>query len=168
MVIKLYSEREHWVLVYLNHMFWTGMLSTQRSESMHSFFDGYLLSTSTPKQFLEQYEIAVKHKVEKEVYVYYKLSNILFNCGLFECSGLLCAHTIKIASIKRVNRFPKRYVLRRWRKDVLHRHSRIFFDEGYPHMTNNFEKIKDVKKAFNEIVDLVIASPGGVIELQCT
>ncbi|KAI5654189.1 hypothetical protein M9H77_31376 [Catharanthus roseus] len=74
------------------------------------------------------------------------------------CFGLLCAHILKVASIKRVNRFPNRYVLRRWRKDVHHRYSRIFFDEGYPHITCDFEKIKDVKKAFNETVDSAIAT----------
>ncbi|KAI5667143.1 hypothetical protein M9H77_16996 [Catharanthus roseus] len=168
--------------MYLNHMFWAGMWSTQRSESMHAFSDGYLCSTSIIKQFVEQREIAIRHKVEKEMYADYKLSNILCNCRLFECSGLFCAHILKVASIKRVNRFLKRCVLRRWRKDVHCKHSRIFFNEGYPHMTDDFEKIKDVEKAFNKTVDLAIANPcetgetkigywkhqRGVIELQCT
>ncbi|XP_057808583.1 protein FAR-RED IMPAIRED RESPONSE 1-like [Salvia miltiorrhiza] len=43
----LYSERENWVPIYLNHLFWAGMVSTQRSESMHAFFDGYVNSRST-------------------------------------------------------------------------------------------------------------------------
>ncbi|KAI5662605.1 hypothetical protein M9H77_21928 [Catharanthus roseus] len=139
------------------------MLSTQRSESMHSFFYGYLRSTSILIHFVEQYEIAIRHKVEKQVYANYKSSNILCNCRLFECSRLLCAHTLKVASIKRVDIFSeKKYVLQIWRKDVHRRHSRIFFDEGYPHITDDFEKIKDIEKAFNE------THQTGVIELQCT
>ena len=35
---KLYLDKEYWVPVYLQHIFWAGMLSTQRSESMHAFF----------------------------------------------------------------------------------------------------------------------------------
>ncbi|KAI5682322.1 hypothetical protein M9H77_03550 [Catharanthus roseus] len=139
--------------MYLNHMFWVGMLSTQRSESVHAFFDGYLRSTSTLKYFVEQYEITIIHKVEKEVYADYKSSTfweegciLKCNCRLFECSEMLCTHILKVASIKR-------------KKDVHRRHSRIFFDEGYPHMIDEFEKIKDVKKAFNETVDLAIAIP---------
>ncbi|KAI5667237.1 hypothetical protein M9H77_17090 [Catharanthus roseus] len=151
-------------------MFWVGMFSTQRSESMHSFFYGYLHSTSTLKQFVEQDEIAIRHKVEKEVYAYYKSSNILCTHRLFECSGLSCAHILKVASIKRVDIFLERYILRRWKKDVHHRYSRIFFDEGYPHLIDDFGKIKDIEKAFNETLDLAIATSHqrGVIELQCT
>ncbi|KAI5649255.1 hypothetical protein M9H77_35260 [Catharanthus roseus] len=48
-LIKVYSEREQWVPMYLNHIFWVGILSNQRSESIHAFFYGYLRSTSTLK-----------------------------------------------------------------------------------------------------------------------
>ncbi|XP_058006852.1 protein FAR-RED IMPAIRED RESPONSE 1-like [Hevea brasiliensis] len=51
---KLYVDREYWVPIYLNHTFWAGMVSTQRSESMHAYFDGYVNSMSTRKQFVEQ------------------------------------------------------------------------------------------------------------------
>ncbi|XP_038722016.1 protein FAR1-RELATED SEQUENCE 6-like [Tripterygium wilfordii] len=42
------------------------MSTTQRSESMNAFFDGYVHSKTTLKQFVEQYENALKSKVEKE------------------------------------------------------------------------------------------------------
>ncbi|XP_034223833.1 protein FAR-RED IMPAIRED RESPONSE 1-like [Prunus dulcis] len=42
------------------------MSTTQRSESMHAFFDGYVNSKTTLKQFVEQYENALHNKVEKE------------------------------------------------------------------------------------------------------
>ncbi|RYR45585.1 hypothetical protein Ahy_A07g031414 [Arachis hypogaea] len=35
----LYANRHIWVPIYLDHHFWAGMRSTQRSESMHSFFN---------------------------------------------------------------------------------------------------------------------------------
>ncbi|XP_057996549.1 protein FAR-RED IMPAIRED RESPONSE 1-like [Hevea brasiliensis] len=66
-LMKLYSERENWVPVYLKHMFWVGMMSTQRSEGMHANFDGYVNSRSTLKQFIEQYEMAIRGKNEKEL-----------------------------------------------------------------------------------------------------
>ncbi|KAF2292407.1 hypothetical protein GH714_022030 [Hevea brasiliensis] len=65
-LIKLYSERENWVPIYLNHRFWARMLSTQRSEGMHAYFDGYVNSRSTLKQFSEQYEIAIRDKTGVE------------------------------------------------------------------------------------------------------
>ncbi|XP_058006625.1 protein FAR-RED IMPAIRED RESPONSE 1-like [Hevea brasiliensis] len=77
---KLYVDREYWVPIYLNHTFWDGMVSTQRSESMHGYFDGYVNSMSTLKQFVEQYEIAMCDKNEKEFYADFKSKNTVLNC----------------------------------------------------------------------------------------
>ncbi|KAF2297051.1 hypothetical protein GH714_016086 [Hevea brasiliensis] len=48
-------------------MFWAGMMSTQRSEGMHTYFDGYINSRSTLKRFVKQYEMAIRRKNEKEL-----------------------------------------------------------------------------------------------------
>ncbi|XP_057986537.1 protein FAR1-RELATED SEQUENCE 5-like [Hevea brasiliensis] len=77
---KLYVDREYWVPIYLNHTFWAGMVSTHRSESMHAYFDGYVNSMSTLKQFVEQDEIAMCDKNEKEFYVDFKSKTQLVNC----------------------------------------------------------------------------------------
>ncbi|XP_057511763.1 protein FAR1-RELATED SEQUENCE 6-like [Actinidia eriantha] len=60
----LYLERNRWVPTFVKDVFWTGMSSTQRSESMNSYFDGYINSMTTLKQFVEQYENALAKKVE--------------------------------------------------------------------------------------------------------
>lgn len=66
-LVGLYDERHRWVPTFVKDVFWAGMSSTQRSESMHSFFDGYINSKTTLKQFVEQYENALAKKVEKEI-----------------------------------------------------------------------------------------------------
>ncbi|KAF3619315.1 hypothetical protein FXO38_32993 [Capsicum annuum] len=43
------------------------MMSTQRYESMHAFFDGYISGRSSQKQFVKQYEVALRFKYEKEM-----------------------------------------------------------------------------------------------------
>ena len=43
------------------------MSSTQCSESMNAFFDGYLHSSTTLKLFMEQFENAMLNKVENEI-----------------------------------------------------------------------------------------------------
>ncbi|RYR31765.1 hypothetical protein Ahy_B01g056664 [Arachis hypogaea] len=43
-------------LVYLDHHFWTGMRSTQRSESMHAFFNKFITQNSSLIQFVKQYD----------------------------------------------------------------------------------------------------------------
>jgi zinc finger SWIM domain-containing protein 3 len=62
----LFNEQHCWVPVYVRDTFWARMSTTQRSESMNSFFDGYVNSKTTLKQFVEQYDNALKDKIEKE------------------------------------------------------------------------------------------------------
>ncbi|RYR74518.1 hypothetical protein Ahy_A02g009256 [Arachis hypogaea] len=53
---ELYEDRHIWIPVYLDHHFWTGMRSTQRSESMHSFFNKFITRNSSLRQFVKQYD----------------------------------------------------------------------------------------------------------------
>jgi hypothetical protein len=62
----LYSERIFWVSTYLKDVFWGGMTTTQRSESMNIFFYGYVHSSTILKEFVDQYSSALCRKVEKE------------------------------------------------------------------------------------------------------
>ncbi|KAF5468087.1 hypothetical protein F2P56_012268 [Juglans regia] len=64
---SLYSERMYWVPVYLKNTFWAGMSTTQRSESMNAFFDGYVHSGTTLKEFVDQFDNALRKKVENEM-----------------------------------------------------------------------------------------------------
>ncbi|XP_045821969.1 protein FAR-RED IMPAIRED RESPONSE 1-like [Trifolium pratense] len=62
----LFDERHRWVPVYVKETFWAGMSTTQRSESIDSYFDGYVNSKTTLKLFVEQYDTALNDKIEKE------------------------------------------------------------------------------------------------------
>ncbi|KAI8539742.1 hypothetical protein RHMOL_Rhmol09G0206400 [Rhododendron molle] len=62
----MYLERKRWVPAYVKDVFWAGMSSTQRSEGMNAYFDGYVHAKTTLKQFVEQYENALGDKVESE------------------------------------------------------------------------------------------------------
>ncbi|KAF2310394.1 hypothetical protein GH714_009030 [Hevea brasiliensis] len=248
-LLKLYNERQFWVPIYVNHIFWARMLSTQRSEGMHAYFDGYVNSMITLKQFVEQYEIALRDKVEKEFFANFISKNTVVNCildfqwerqfqeayttsmykqvqneikriwycnvsqhasgedvnegdeefvepgseqhkilerslmndwyvkehvytilyneegSVFKCNGrkfkskgILFAHILKVITLKDIRQIHKRYVLMRWRKDVYYRHSKIFCDAGYPHMTEEYKKFKEIDKSFNEAVDMAMES----------
>ncbi|KAH9705402.1 protein FAR1-RELATED SEQUENCE [Citrus sinensis] len=62
----LYEERNRWVPCFVKTTFWAGMSTTQRSESMNVFFNGYVNSKTTLKQFVEKYEKTIESKIEKE------------------------------------------------------------------------------------------------------
>ncbi|XP_042974208.1 protein FAR1-RELATED SEQUENCE 6-like isoform X2 [Carya illinoinensis] len=62
----LYTERSFWVPVYLKGVFWARMSTTQRSESMNAFFDRFVRSGTTLKEFVDQFDNALRKKVETE------------------------------------------------------------------------------------------------------
>ncbi|KAL8462470.1 hypothetical protein ACS0TY_033483 [Phlomoides rotata] len=76
----LYDEKEKWVPVYLRHIFWAGMLSTQRSEGMHAYFDDYMHSRCSLKEFMEQYEVAIGKKIQKEFIADFESKNKVKKC----------------------------------------------------------------------------------------
>ncbi|KAF8404444.1 hypothetical protein HHK36_009329 [Tetracentron sinense] len=65
-VTTLYEVRRQWVPVFLKDTFFVGMPTTQRSESMNSFFDGYVHAKTSLKEFVDQYDLALRDKYEKE------------------------------------------------------------------------------------------------------
>ena len=56
------------------------MSTTQRSEGMNAFFDGYINSTTTLQQFVYQYDNALAHKVEKENKADFASLNTMIPC----------------------------------------------------------------------------------------
>ncbi|XP_022846289.1 protein FAR1-RELATED SEQUENCE 1-like [Olea europaea var. sylvestris] len=79
---SLYENRGRWVPCYLNTTFSAGMSTTQRSESMNTFFDGYMNSKTSLKQFVEQYERALRNKVEKEFQADFKFYSQMVPCAM--------------------------------------------------------------------------------------
>ncbi|XP_059446426.1 protein FAR1-RELATED SEQUENCE 5-like [Corylus avellana] len=77
---RLYNERTFWVPAYLKGVFWAGMRTTQRSESMNAFFDGYVRPSTTLKQFVDQYDVALRKKVENESLADFKSFNTKLPC----------------------------------------------------------------------------------------
>lgn len=76
----LYEGREKWVPVFLKDKFWAGMSSSQRSESMNAYFDGYVHSKTPLKSFVEQYEMALGDKIEKEIFADAQCMNADIRC----------------------------------------------------------------------------------------
>ncbi|KAL2893374.1 Protein FAR-RED IMPAIRED RESPONSE 1 [Bienertia sinuspersici] len=63
---KLFDDRSMWVPAYMRDKFWAGMRTTQRVESIHSFFDKYINSTTKLVEFGEKYTAAVEKKICQE------------------------------------------------------------------------------------------------------
>ncbi|XP_028116563.1 protein FAR1-RELATED SEQUENCE 6-like [Camellia sinensis] len=79
-LMVLYRKRHKWIPIYVKDIFWAGMSTTGRSESMNAFFDGYVNSKTTLKQFVKQYDNTLKSKVENETKANFKSCNQLYDC----------------------------------------------------------------------------------------
>jgi len=55
-----------WVLCYVKNRFWARISTTQRSKSMNAYFDSYVHSKTSLKQFIELYENVLRNKAKKE------------------------------------------------------------------------------------------------------
>ncbi|KAG2727384.1 hypothetical protein I3760_01G155000 [Carya illinoinensis] len=77
---SLYTEREYWVPAFFRDVFWAGMSTTQRSESMNAFFDGYVHAKTNLKEFVDQYDNALKKKIENENVADFHSFNVTIPC----------------------------------------------------------------------------------------
>uniref|UniRef100_A0A7N0T3E6 SWIM-type domain-containing protein n=1 Tax=Kalanchoe fedtschenkoi TaxID=63787 RepID=A0A7N0T3E6_KALFE len=63
---NMYNLRVFWVKVYLKDCFTAGVTTSGRSESMNSYFDGYVNSNTMLNDFVKQYDKAVEARRIKE------------------------------------------------------------------------------------------------------
>ncbi|GFY84444.1 hypothetical protein Acr_03g0012180 [Actinidia rufa] len=172
----LYSERKRWVPAYLKDVFWAGMSSTQRSEGINAYFDGYIHSKTTLKQFVEQYENALASKVESEnledvkswstyipcitkgtIYrgsltVYVQRQKKVILCP--NMRGMVCTHQLMVWHQMGVQRVPDKYVLRRWCKNVKRVHTKVWICYDKSSTSIEARRHDNMCNLFNDVADL--------------
>ncbi|XP_050891499.1 protein FAR1-RELATED SEQUENCE 5 [Lathyrus oleraceus] len=77
----LYTECHRLAPTLLRKYFWAGMSTTQHSESIHAFFDGYNNSTTSLNQFVKQYDNALRIQEEKEFEADFNSMDTTIPCG---------------------------------------------------------------------------------------
>ncbi|XP_071709136.1 protein FAR-RED IMPAIRED RESPONSE 1-like [Rutidosis leptorrhynchoides] len=198
------------------------MSTTQRSESINSFFDKYVNKKTTLKQFVEQYENALRNRAEKENvedfnsynswyppitrYAMEEQVKAVFTNSKFkefrnELTGkMYCEigsskleeeylqyevvediimideniikksftdrHALTVLIGNNIYSVPTRYILKRWRKDVKRKHTKVkvsYSDwEGsevgsrYDKMCSAFSEVADLASEFEEKCSLVL------------
>ncbi|XP_021758346.1 protein FAR-RED IMPAIRED RESPONSE 1-like [Chenopodium quinoa] len=65
-VTYMFKEREMWVPTYMKEFFWAWMKTTQRVESINSFFDGFVSRKTKLHEFPKQYTRAMTKRVKDE------------------------------------------------------------------------------------------------------
>ena len=64
--LGLFEERHMWVPAFVKHLFWAGMKTTQRVESINSFFDNYVDQDTRLYEFAERYIRAMESRTNTE------------------------------------------------------------------------------------------------------
>ena len=67
-LVKMYRLRTHWVNAYLKDIFYARMTSSQRSDSINSFFDRFVNANIKLVEFVHQYKktVAARHITESQ------------------------------------------------------------------------------------------------------
>ncbi|XP_021741581.1 protein FAR1-RELATED SEQUENCE 6-like [Chenopodium quinoa] len=68
--------------------------------------------------------------------------HISYDCRKFEKDGILCKHVIRVWDENFMTEFPLKFVLNRWKKDVLRKHTRIKVAYHDPTQTEKFEAVR--------------------------
>lgn len=66
LIQSLFENRTKWVPVYMRNTFLAGLSTVERSESVSSFFERYISSETTFKEFIDQYKLFVHEMYEDE------------------------------------------------------------------------------------------------------
>ncbi|KAL2929667.1 Protein FAR1-RELATED SEQUENCE 5 [Bienertia sinuspersici] len=223
-----------WVPIYIKHLFWAVMKTTQRVKSIHSLFDDYVNKHTTLAEFVEMYCRAMEKRAETEkqydghsetfiwkiacglpcesffqryytdvkfIDIQRECSRIMFlhcfqnavtsdnvteytisdmvwcrnketkkeyltqckrnyrvcfdmtsklaecECSLFNYSSIICRHMIKLYDILG-EEVPDRYILRRWRKVVLRKHTCVKVVYHDPSKTEHVVSYNEMQLAF--------------------
>lgn len=235
----LFCNRHKWVPTYVKNNFCAGMFCTQNSESIGSLFHGYINSTTTLDEFLDQYNKTIvgidcketdanwksSHEVvpcvthygiekkfqkvytnkmfeefqeqlkgkmycyptllkqEGSVYIFKVTQDVKIReqqcsldftvwwdrddcdgrckctCRHFEFRGILCSHIITVLALLKVKKVPSKYVLQRWRKDMIRRHGTIT-NWSYNEMVDSpvARRFDLLCKSFYEVAEKAVVS----------
>ncbi|XP_025661867.1 protein FAR1-RELATED SEQUENCE 5-like [Arachis hypogaea] len=66
-ITDLFDDRCMWVPIFFKGEFWAAMKSTQRSESMHSFYENFLHSRTSLVQFVHKYDNVLGIKEQRKL-----------------------------------------------------------------------------------------------------
>ncbi|XP_021768883.1 protein FAR-RED IMPAIRED RESPONSE 1-like [Chenopodium quinoa] len=247
----LYKERHMWVPAFMRDFFWADMKTTQRVESINSFFDGFLNRKTKLFEFPQKYDKAMEKRIDDEtdadakcgkyirrlvtgfaveklfqkiytdtkfqevriecrrlMYCYPREENILSetlvqyliegrvwivpegkseavltdrrrfysatfhtetkvvccDCRKFETDGIICRHIIRILDLNQVVDIPERYVLKRWQKDLLRKHTRVKASYHNPSKVGVWKRYNMMMNAFEQSCEEAAMVDDGMVK----
>ncbi|RYQ86005.1 hypothetical protein Ahy_B10g105657 [Arachis hypogaea] len=122
----LFDDRRMWVPIFFKGEFWAAMRSTQRSESMHSFYGNFLHSRTNLVQFVYEYDNVLGIKEQRELEDDAADPRGVEEERLVNDSILCVPYDVHFnRSTQEVRCEPNRYVLPRWNKNTKRKHTYV-------------------------------------------
>ncbi|KAL7161794.1 hypothetical protein ACSBR2_042296 [Camellia fascicularis] len=76
------------------------------------------------------------------------------NCRLFEFREILCKHQITVFMHRKIDQVPKKYILRRWDKNVKRSHMKVLISYANCSSKPEAHRFNKICNAFYEVADL--------------
>ncbi|XP_052626923.1 protein FAR1-RELATED SEQUENCE 5-like [Lactuca sativa] len=178
----MFTIRDSWIPRYFSDIPMCGLMkTTSRSESMNSFFNTYSESGNLLLNFMMNYDTAIQkqrntqreldraskkasYKMQtpreielqaSKVEIKAEEKEINCSCEHFKCIGVLCRHAFTIMMRCGVKEIPERYILKRWRKDVISRNYRFSSVQSDSGDCENVKLVNDSYYSFESCLDIV-------------
>ncbi|XP_052622359.1 protein FAR1-RELATED SEQUENCE 5-like [Lactuca sativa] len=178
----MFTIRDSWIPRYFSDIPMCGLMkTTSRSESMNSFFNTYSESENLLLNFMMNYATAIQKQrnTQRELdraskKASYKMQTpreielqalkveikdekkeINCSCEHFKRMGVLCRHAFTIMMRCGVKEIPERYILKRWRKDVISRNYRFSSVQSNSGDCENVKLVNDSYYSFESCLDIV-------------
>lgn len=145
----LFVIREKWIPVYNRGTFFAGMNRTQRSESINSFFNGYVNSRTSLREFVESCDQALERIFVREREEDYRSIHMK---RIFVSHDLLVKHAAGIYTRNVFNKVHKEFItILKYRSDILNQDGdeityRVYWAVDEKVIEEMIVKINEVRK----------------------
>lgn len=78
------------------------------------------------------------------------------SCKLFEFRGILCKHIIQVIEIEEISFIPEKYVLDRWRKNLVREYERIQIKYYDPSQSQRVKRFQELSVTNDYLVSLAL------------
>ncbi|XP_023771369.2 protein FAR1-RELATED SEQUENCE 5-like [Lactuca sativa] len=178
----MFTIRDSWIPGYFSDIPMCGLMkTTSRSESMNSFFNTYSESGILLLNFMMNYNTAIQkqrntqreldkaskkasYKMQtpreielqaSKVEIKAEEKEINCSCEHFKRMGVLCRDAFTIMMRCGVKEIPERYILKRWRKDVISRNYHFSSVQSDLGDCENVKLVNDSYYSFESCLDIV-------------
>ncbi|XP_021751742.1 protein FAR1-RELATED SEQUENCE 1-like [Chenopodium quinoa] len=93
------------------------------------------------------------------------LKEVTCECRKFETHGIICKHCIRVLDQNMVFKIPTKYMLDRWRKDIVRKHTRVKVAYHDPTQTPEVKKFNMMMNAFEGVCEDASAVDDETVQL---